>query len=426
MRLVPNSSRFFIIIAIPLLAVASYLPTLTQPFIEDDYPNILLARHYGTPSGWLQMAHDPVNRVRATTFILTNCIERIFGLRPAAFYSVSILLHILNCCLVFALGRSPVVGFQVSKWSAAFFAIYEGHQEAVMWYSASNELLLFFFGTLSLLCWLIFIEQEKPRRRWYLASIGFFVLALLSKESAIIFVPLLFLALLQSKTGRQRVWFLAPFVVLAIVYGMLIIKTRSYSFRFHDQSFELTAPFWETWTESFFALLIPWGWLAIVALVIWQRSRQVLTSAGIWISLSLMPYMFVGYMHRIPSRQIYLASAGLALIAGAAVVGLRERTVRSSRAWIAAAILTIVLFHNFSYLWFRKHEQFLQRAQPTEQLISFVRDASGPVYVRCFPRPRIIGDAAVEATLGVPAGTLIWEEDEARRRAASSFCYEPK
>ena len=31
-------------------------------------------------------------------------------------------------------------------WAAAFFAVHEGHQEAIVWYSAISELLVFFFG----------------------------------------------------------------------------------------------------------------------------------------------------------------------------------------------------------------------------------------------------------------------------------------
>ena len=32
--------------------------------------------------------------------------------------------------------------------------MYEGHQEAVMWFSAINELLMFGFGMASLWCWM--------------------------------------------------------------------------------------------------------------------------------------------------------------------------------------------------------------------------------------------------------------------------------
>jgi hypothetical protein len=409
-----------------LLALVSYLPTLSQPFIEDDYPNIELARVYGSINGWPQMAHDGVQRVRATTFILSHWIERIFGLKPVAFYAVSILLHICNCWLLYALGRWPIIGPRVSVWSAAFFAVYEGHQEAVMWYSACNELLLFFFGMLSLLCWLIFLDRERARLRWSSASLFFFILALLSKESAVILVPLLALPLLFPERRLRRTIYLLPSALLAATSAVSIFLTRSYSFRFQDHSFDLSAPFWLTWSKSFFALFWFWGLLAVIALLLWRASQTVLRLGLVWIGISLVPYMFVEYVHRIPSRQIYLASAGLSIIVGAALAVLWERYA-PPRRWIPATLMIFILFHNVFFLWTRKRQQFLERARPTEQLIAAARQANGPLYVRCFPRPPIIGDAAVKLALGQPPGTLIWDEEEARRRTpAATFCYQPK
>jgi hypothetical protein len=415
-----------VLLSLALLAFVSYFPTLSQPFIEDDYPNIELARVYGPVNGWPQMARDGVQRVRATTFILTHWVERIFGLRPWAFYAVGILLHICNCWLLYALGGWPIVGPRVSIWSAAFFAIYEGHQEAVMWYSACNELLLFFFGMLSLLCWLIFLERGRTRWRWYFASLFFFTLALLSKESAIIFVPLLSLPLLMPERKLHRAICLIPYALLAFICAVSVFLTRSYSFRFQDGSFVLSAPFWVTWSKSYFALFWFWGLLSLIALLAWRAYGPLLRLALIWIGISLVPYMFVEYVHRIPSRQIYLASAGLSLIVGAGCVALRERYV-ASRRWIPATLMLVLLLHNVWFLWTRKRQQFLERARPTEQLIAAARKTNGPIYVRCFPRPPIIGDAAVKVALGSPHGTLIWDEEEARRRTpTATFCYQPK
>ena len=412
--------------ALALLAIVSYLPTLSQPFIEDDYPNIELSRVYGPVNGWPLMAHDGVQRVRATTFILSHWIERVFGLRPAAFYACGILLHIFNCWLLYALGRWPIIGTRVSLWSAAFFAVYEGHQEAIMWYSACNELLLFFFGMLSLLCWLVFLDQKRSRWCWYIASLFFFTLSLVSKESAIIFVPLLALPLLLPERRVRLTIYLMPYALLAAMSALSIFLTRSYSFRFQDKSFDLSAPFWLTWSKSFFALFWFWGLMALIALLVWRTSRPLLRLALIWIGISLIPYMFVEYVHRIPSRQIYLASAGLSLIVGAAIAAVWER-YSHTRRWIPATLMTVILLHNIFFLWTRKRQQFLERARPTEQLIAAARRTDGPIYVRCFPRPPIIGDAAVKLALNKPLGTLIWDEQEARKRTpAATFCYQPK
>jgi hypothetical protein len=295
-----------------------------------------------------------------------------------------------------------------------------------MWYSACNELLLFLFGMLSLLCWLKFLGQKLARWRWYFASLCFFTLALLSKESAVIFVPLLSLPVLLPERKMRLMVHLIPFALLAALSMLSVFLTRSYSFRFQDGSFVLSAPFWLTWSKSFFALFWFWGLLSIIALLAWRASQGLLRVALIWIGISLTPYMFVEYVHRIPSRQIYLASAGLSLIVGAAIVALRS-LYGHARRWIPATILIIILLHNVYFLWTRKRQQFVERARPTEQLIAAARNINGPLYVRCFPRPPIIGDSAVRLALGKPLGTLIWDEQEARRRTpAATFCYQPK
>src|SRR5262249_10699254 len=255
-----------------VLAIGAYLPTLTQPFISDDYPNIGLALAYGPISGWGAMANDSVQRPRATTFILSYGIYHLFGPRPAAFYSANILLHVLNCWLLFAAGRWRAIGYKASFWAAAFFAVYEGHSEAIMWFSACNELLMFFFGFISFIFWLVFLERETAVLRWLALSFFFFLPALLSKESAVIFIALFALPLFSPKPKLRPAPYLLPHILVCVPYVTAIFMTRSHSFRFHDRSFVLSAPFWVTWTKSYGRMLWFWGLGATISMFLWSRS----------------------------------------------------------------------------------------------------------------------------------------------------------
>jgi hypothetical protein len=309
----------------------------------------------------------------------------------------------------------------VGFWAAAFFAVYEGHQEAVMWYAAANELLLFLFGFLCLINWLTWLDRGQWH--WFGLCAVSFIFALLSKESSVVLIPLLLLVAMFGRFKWGRVLMVVPFIIVAAVYSLMIFQTRDSSFRFHDQSFVLTAPFWETWTKSYFGLLLPWGWLAI-AILARQRKQTILTLSVVWIAIAFVPYMFVDYVHSIPSRQTYLASFGLALLVGAAIVHTIEIPAKAHQLALGLTLI-VLLAHNVVYLRFVKHKQFLVRAQPTEELISFSRSVAGPIYVRCFPRPPIIGDAAVEVMTGKPHGTLIWTEAEATARGTTqTFCYQ--
>lgn len=58
-------------------------------------------------------------------------------------------------------------------------------------------------------------------------------------------------------------------------------------------------------------------------------------------ALALLPYVFLTYQTRVPSRHTYLASAGLAMLAGAALhrlAGARPPVPRWDRAGAMAAV----------------------------------------------------------------------------------------
>ena len=117
-----------VVCIITALVLLAYLPALTQPLLEDDYPNIVQARVYGPVSGWTEMFHNPVFRLRTTSWVLLNGLYQLFGMHAPAYYAVTILLHILNTWLVYGMGVWRALGYELTAWAAGFFAIYEGHQ----------------------------------------------------------------------------------------------------------------------------------------------------------------------------------------------------------------------------------------------------------------------------------------------------------
>src|ERR1700733_2023336 len=150
------ASRFRVFLFLLLLCLAAYWPTLSQPFIEDDFSVITLASTwFGAPQQIGVLFNAPIMRFRATQNWELWAVRRSFGLHPAAFYAVGILLHAINCLLLFELVR--VAGFRPFAFlTASIFAIAEGHQEALMWISGGTELLLFLFGISAIVCWVRF------------------------------------------------------------------------------------------------------------------------------------------------------------------------------------------------------------------------------------------------------------------------------
>jgi hypothetical protein len=396
------------------LCLVAYAPALNLPLIEDDYPNIAQALDFPSPVAPLL---NPIFRTRATSYWAMKSLYGAFHMSPNAYHSFSLALHIFNTWLLYFALRQWRQTRAAALWAAGFFAVHEGHQEAVMWFSAINELLQFLFGGLALLLWM-------RGRRWIAPSLLCFALALISKESAVVFVALFVFAWFGRPQTLPR-WSLLPYAIFAAIAVASVVMTQSYSFRFSDGSFSWHAPFWVTLPRGFFRLMWIWGWIA-AAILAW-RARAAFThgaalAAIIWIAVALLPYSFLTYSTQIPSRQTYLASAGLALLFGLMASHLYEQGGGFRSAAIVLAIAA--LLHNVGYIWYRKRPQFLTRAQPTEQLIHAVRETGAPVWVQCFPLARITAEAAVRLETGLSPQDLLWTEAEAHQRPPKTvLCY---
>jgi hypothetical protein len=386
-----GATRLFLLAALCLVA---YAPTLTIPLIGDDYSNLSQSLTLGTMHGAHQLWSDSTFRLRATSYWTMYALWSTARLSAAAYHVVGLMLHFAATLLVYrlALAWEPMRGGAL--WAAAFFAIYEGHQEAVMWFSAINELFLFVFGVGALLCWL----RAAKSRWWHVPGLILFALALLSKESALILLPLFILV-------RWRIdWTLTPYIALAILAATSILESHATSFRFSDGSFSLSAPFWITLPHSAFRLLWIWGILALIVWIVRKQSMRPVWLAFLWIGLALAPYSFLTYSTAIPSRQIYLASAGLAMLVGLAFYQLTQWADRRT-IWCVAAVILIV---NAGILWTKKRSQFLERAAPTEQLFATLRTTSGPVSMSCFPSTKLIAEESVRLAMPEALPRMVW------------------
>lgn len=396
--------RYKLLFTIALLAILAYVPILNFPFISDNYTEIPVSRALGSWQAIPTLIHNPVWHFRWSFVFLNSWIVQAFGFRPAPFYIISILLHIACVCAVFAIGAWKRIGWQSTAWGAAFFAVYEGHQEAVMWLAGWTEMFIVFFGCLCFVSW---VQWLQTRNHWYYAATGCALIgALLSKESGYIVAALLLLpVILERRWWKSGGLALIPFLLGALCYVAFLASGLQHNPRAGDGSFSLSAPLLLNLAGSLWHLLFVWGILA-AAFLGFQRARDrtlVIAVAFAWMILGLLPYSFLTYMHRVPSRQTYLASVGLALLVGTAFTVIQERY--STR--LVAAAAAIVILVNIGILWTRKRSQFLERAAPTEALVTAARSANGPIRLSCFPYPFAIAQAAAQYAGGqvIPEST---------------------
>lgn len=394
---------------IAFLAVLAYWPVFRQPFVSDDYIQIALGRKYGPVASWWALALDPLYRCRATSILLTYWTEVLFGLAPLYFYTSAVILHAINSMLLFAAARSYGFTRWPSAVAAGFFAVYLGHQEAVMWYAAVHELVLFFFSLCFVLCWTRWL-----RRGDRLACVGAslsFALALLSKEPAVVLVPLALLMALGEGQLKRGLVAALPLAAASALYAYGIFINKPVHLHQNDGTFSLSAPFYLTWVNSVGRMLWLWGLLSLIGLTAWRSwkaHRRLIVSAIVWAGITLLPFCFLTYMPRVPSRHTYLASAGLALLVAAGFTTFRHRF--GHYRWAVPLLAAIVVAHHCGYLWTKKRQQYLARAEATETLLEVARTGVERINIRCFPYGPEVAEAALSVALSKPSTMLVWNQ----------------
>ena len=346
-------------LALCLLASVCYLPAmLWGGFVWDDYiwyqsPAVLEWSGLGAIWSWPSIIEEEKHYwpLTYTTFWLEH---KIWGLEPAGYHVVNVLLHLLNSLLLWRLLlRLAVPGAWVV---AAVFAAHPLHVESVAWIIERKDVLSGLFYLTAVLAWLRFLEQPRPWR--YGLALLLFVAGLLSK-SVVVTLPAALLIVQWWKEGRitgkdlQR---LAPFFLVALI--VTAGDLYSYDSGRHDFDYSWTerllvasralwfyagklvwptnlAVIYPLWNIS---LGDPWAWLypaaALgLAAVLWLTRHRIgrgPLAGALFFAVTLSPVLgFVnyGYMQYslVADRFHYLAGIGvLAVIIGAAVHGARR------------------------------------------------------------------------------------------------------
>ena len=145
---------------------------------------------------------------------------------PFGFHLTNILLHLLTVGLVFALARSLLPNPAAAFMAALLFGVHPVQSEVVNCIGYRSDLLATLFILVALLTYRY--AASGPRRGlWQGASLAAFGLALLSKETALVFLPLLVLYDGYAFKPANRPW--PAFVrARAKAYGQYLVILLSF------------------------------------------------------------------------------------------------------------------------------------------------------------------------------------------------------
>ena len=187
-------------IVLAAIGLALYIPSVRFGFVHADDVDLI--------AGNAAFLGDPANLPRAFTrsyfetpaaatdvktyyrpiVIASFMADTIAGGgAPGFFHATNAVLHALVGALVLALLRHLGAGPGAAFAAALVFAVHPLNGQAVYWIPGRNELLLAVFGLAAWLAWLR--AADTGRRRWLAAHGAAWLLALLSKETAIVFPP---------------------------------------------------------------------------------------------------------------------------------------------------------------------------------------------------------------------------------------------
>ena len=166
-----------IAVALFCLTVVTYIPSMTNGFIWDDSAYVIDNPTLKSADGLWRIWTEPTSIPQYYPMVHTTFwIEaRLWGTEHAAGFHVdNILLHALAVVLLW---RALLAIEVPMPWLvAAIFAVHPVMVESVAWVTERKNVLSLVFYLLAFLAY-----QKSENRRWYFASLLFFLLALFGK-----------------------------------------------------------------------------------------------------------------------------------------------------------------------------------------------------------------------------------------------------
>jgi protein O-mannosyl-transferase len=390
----PHGLKNYWVLLVCLLSFIAYLGTVRYDFVYDDGPLIVdngyiaswryLPSYFGTHL--FHGSSDIAVRYYRPLVLGWLLIQRkLFGLNPAGWHFVNILLYVAVTYLVCVLVKRLTGDTKIAFFAGLIFALNPVHIEVAAWVSSSAEMLLGIFVLSSFLCFMKAVEAEHSAR-WMLCSLTFYAAALLTKETACIMplAVLLYLWIYQDRadesTARRLAAGLKKITPFVLVLGLYVIA-RSLVLRneiFHGNSITIkqmvltwpllvvsylklllfpvrTSEFYDFYAVGSFTfrkVVLPLTALVLTGglLFLWRRrsGQKLISFAAGWTLLWLLPVLYIRAFQPnelLHDRYAYLSSVGTCVLLALAIdqIPSGQRRLLGIPAWQAVTTASIAL-----------------------------------------------------------------------------------
>lgn len=371
------------VIALVVTGLIVYFQSLFNGFVWDDVGQVVenqtLRSLSNIPQFFLGSTFNPGGAdvlsgiyYKPMMPIFFALLSAIFGQQAFYFHLLQVILHSINAVLVFFLLRAffrETIAFFLS----ILFLVHPANVEAVVYVSALQDVLFFFFG----MCALHLLRGKPVKIHHFLFISTLFLLSLLSKETGFLFIAIAFayVFLFQKKhVGRLLVGaFLVCITYLFLRVEVANIPFQSVSylpisrasiferiismpqiFFSYLKSFFAPVDFaigqhWVVRELSFAEFYVPLTVISIfflavllLGLMVWKKQKNqfvVFCFFFLWFLLGMLFHLQIFPLSMtVADRWFYLPMVGLLGMLGIAL----QHIVVTKRIWVLAAIVIIV------------------------------------------------------------------------------------
>lgn len=227
--------RLFPVVLVVLIGIAFY-PTLFNDFQRQWDDQWMLLEHHillnpSLENWWFYFTHFDRGQYYPLNQLYYLGFYHFFGFDPTAYHMGSLIIHMINCILVFYLVR--LIGRQIAgneskkaEWLAGLvaliFAIHPLQVESIAWISASKVLLYTTFSLAGLVTYVVYLRSRKVL--YLLWTLLAYIFSFMCKEQAIIFpLNILFLDFLfhsfkLKKITKRVILEKIPFFGMALLF----------------------------------------------------------------------------------------------------------------------------------------------------------------------------------------------------------------
>lgn len=378
MRVSAKILKYKNLFSIALIIIVTFFifsPSLKNGFIQwDDY--LYIVSNPAIKSFSFENVKSIFTSVYISNYLPLTMLSysldyHFYKLSPFGYHLTNLILHLLNCVLVFWLFFIISKSAGVSFITTILFAIHPLRVESVAWIGERKDVLYAFFFLGAIVSYCRYLKERRVSRYYYIA-IFLFLLSLMSKAMAVT-LPLV-LMLIDYFLGRRHDKFIlidkVPFFILSFIFGAAAIFAMGLNkYVWQKMSFDLFDKFavagysivfylnklfmpiglsclyvCRERVSLFYLLIIP---LLIILFFACKRSKIIIFGAAFFLITILSVLKFVPFagITAVADRYTYIPSIGLFFIVGEGFIRLYKintKYISFVRALLIVALVTII------------------------------------------------------------------------------------